>query len=164
MANTNSIGSDGENIASLRLTKHDVFNVSFLGEKFPISDLLLEINDTANPYLALIQVKTTNSDPRYNKGNGNMKTPVPDDKLKAFWNRPIPTYVAGVDLRDEVIFIAPAYANNGLYPSIPLKLRLDNLNPAHDINELNRLKEDILNFYNTHSIPIHKRNYISIII
>lgn len=92
-----------------------------------------------------------------------MKTPVPYSKLKKFWNRPIPAYVAGVDLRDEVVYIAPAYRNHGRYLSIPSKIKLDNRNPIDDVRELNRLKEDILYFFNAHRIPDHKRNYNSLI-
>ena len=159
----NSIGNTGENLAQLRLSKHGVFNVYFLGEKAPIEDILIEINDETNPYQALVQVKATNATNRYNKGNGAMKTPVPDKKLTKLWNRPIPTYVMGVDLVDELVYIAPAYQKEGKYPSIPNRLKIDNKVIADDITALNKLKEDIINYYQSHKIPQHKQNYKTLI-
>lgn len=162
-ASQNSIGNSGENLAQLRLSKHEVFNVYFLGEKAPIADLMIEINDENTPYQALIQVKSTNANNRYNVGDGALKTPVPDDKLLKLRNRPLPTYVVGADLVSELIHIAPAYQNDGSYPSIPPRLKIDNQNVPNDIAALNQLKEDIINYYRLHNIPAYKQNYRTII-
>lgn len=158
----NSIGNSGENLAQLRLSKHAVFNVYFLGEKAPVADFMIEVNDEDTPYQALVQVKSTKAQNRYNR-NGEMRTPVPDDKLLKLRNRPLPTYVVGADLVDELIHIAPAYQNDGQYPTIPHRLKIDNHNSDNDIKNLNQLKEDIINYYRSHNIPQHKQIYTSII-
>ena len=47
--NTNNIGDRGENIVRLRLLKYNIFNVYFHGEKAPIIDFLIEVNDEEYP-------------------------------------------------------------------------------------------------------------------
>lgn len=159
----NIIGNAGETLVSLRLTKHGVFNTYFLGEKAPVVDFLIEINDERTPYYALVQVKTTNAPQNRYRADGAIITPVPNAKLAKLWERPMPSYVVGADLVDELIHIAPAYKNDGNYPAIPARLKIDNKNKNNDIAALNLLKEDIIHFYQSHNIPAHKDNYQSLL-
>jgi hypothetical protein len=158
MVTQNEIGDAGENLAMLRLEKHGIFRVYFLGEKAPIVDFMIEITDENTPYQALVQVKSTSAKNRYNK-NGYMKTPVPNEKLQKLWERPLPTYVVGADVEDEVIYIAPAFKTDGTYNSIPPRLKIDNRSVANDKVSLNRLKNDIINYYHSHQIPNYKQAY-----
>ena len=103
-SNTNIVGDRGENIFRIRITQYGLFSAYFLGEKAPIEDILLEINDDKTPYSCLIQVKTTEQG--YNKKK-NLKVKVTKKKFEALLKRPLPTYVAGVDLNKEVVFITP---------------------------------------------------------
>lgn len=161
MANSsNIIGDVGENTAALRLSKTGIFKVYFLGEKAPITDFMLEILDDRKPYHALVQVKSTDQTDKYDAA-GNMRTPVPDDKLLKLIARPLPTYVAGADIDDEVVFIAPAFDVNVRYPHIPPKLKLDLSDKVRSKRELERLKEDIINYWDSHRIPQHKSTYQS---
>lgn len=154
---TNVVGGAGENLTALRLEKDGYFNVYFLGEKAPIEDFLLEIRDEDHPYHCLLQVKSTEMKERYHK-NGNIITPVPDDKLKMLKRRPLPTYVVGADVEDEVIFIAPAYKNDVEYPSIPTMIRLDNNDKALCIANLEKLRDDIIRYWEESNIFDFKYN------
>lgn len=53
----NAIGDRGESIFMSRITEGFLFRVYFLGEKAPIGDFILEINDESTPYECMIQVK-----------------------------------------------------------------------------------------------------------
>jgi hypothetical protein len=154
----NEIGDAGENLAMLRLEKHGIFRVYFLGAKAPVVDFVIEITDEKTPYQALVQVKSTSAKKGYTK-KGRMKTKVPIAKLKKLWERPLPTYVIGADVEHEVIYIAPAFENDGPYNSIPPKLKIDNRSLANDKVALNRLKDDIINYYKSHQTPNYKRAY-----
>ena len=155
---TNVIGGAGENLTALRLEKDGFFKVYFLGEKAPIEDFLVEILDEEHPYHCLLQVKATGKENRYQKG-GNINTPVPDDKLEKLIKRPLPTYVVGADIEDEVVFIAPA--NNGVkrYPSIPTTFRLDNKDAVQRIANLRKFRDDIIRYWEESGIFDYKINH-----
>jgi len=154
---TNVVGGAGENLTALRLEKDGFFNVYFLGEKAPIEDFLLEIRDEEHPYHCLLQVKSTEMKERY-QINGNIITPVPEDKLIKLLHRPLPTYVVGADVEDEVVFIAPAYKEDMEYPSIPTKFRLDNKDKALRIANLEKLRNDIIRYWEESQILDFKYN------
>ena len=154
---TNVVGGAGENLTALRLEKDGYFNVYFLGEKAPIEDFLLEIRDEEHPYHCLLQVKSTDMEERYLK-NGNIITPVPEDKLKKLLHRPLPTYVVGADVTDEVVFIAPAYKEDKEYSSIPTTIRLDNNDKALRIANLEKLRDDIIRYWEESNIFDFKYN------
>lgn len=160
MLSANIIGDIGENIVALRLSKYGIFKVYFLGEKAPIEDFILEILDEAHPYHCLIQVKAVGQDKKYNK-KGYMRTPIQYSKLKKLIERPLPTYVAGADIEDEVIFIAPAFNKNNKYSTIPPILKIDNVDKARSKNDLERLRDDIINYWVQSKTPSFKKNYIS---
>lgn len=160
MLSANIIGDIGENTVALRLSKYGIFKVYFLGEKAPIEDFLLEIIDEAHPYHCLIQVKAIDQAKKYDK-NGNMKTPVLYSKLKKLIERPLPTYVAGADIEEEVIFIAPAFDVNIRYNTIPPILKIDNVDKVRSKSDLEKLRDDIINYWNQANLPNFKKHYIS---
>ena len=122
--NTNLIGDRGESIFNTRITEHEMFNVYFLSAKAPIVDFLIEIADEATPFQCLVQVKSTSQG--YLKRNGKLRAKVPVDKMQKLINRPLPTYVAGVDLKNEKVYICPAFNDANAYTSsIPITHILD---------------------------------------
>ena len=154
---TNVIGGAGENLTALRLEKDGYFKVYFLGEKAPIEDFLLEILDETHPYHCLLQVKSTGKNNRY-QVCGNINTPVPDDKLEKLINRPLPTYVVGADIEEEVVFIAPANDKKRRYPSIPTGFRLDNKDKDQRIANLEKLRDEIIRYWEESGILDYKYN------
>lgn len=154
---TNVVGGAGENLTALRLEKDGYFKVYFLGEKAPIEDFLIEILDEAHPYHCLLQVKSTSMEERYHK-NGNIITPVPNDQLLKLIHRPLPTYVVGADVEEEVVFIAPANNDSKKYPSIPTSFRLDNKDKALRIANLEKFRDDIIRYWEESNIFDYKYN------
>lgn len=154
---TNIIGGAGENLTALRLEKDGYFKVYFLGEKAPIEDFLLEILDETHPYHCLLQVKTTSIKDCYLQ-NGNIMTPIPEEKLKKLVSRPLPTYVVGVDLEEEIVYMASAFDYNKKYPSIPTYFKLDNHNKDLRIDNLKKLRDDIIRYWEESSVNDFKNN------
>ena len=138
--NTNLIGDRGESIFNTRITEHEMFNVYFLSAKAPIVDFLIEIADEATPFQCLVQVKSTSKG--YLKRNGKLKAKVPVDKMQKLINRPLPTYVAGVDLINEKVYICPAFNDANAYTSsIPITHILDKQNTVATQQTLDMLKQ-----------------------
>lgn len=158
---TNIIGSSGENLVAMRLEKLGYFKVYFLGDKAPIEDFLVEINDENHPYPCLMQVKTTNDQNPYQK-QGNINTPVPDEKMDKLLGRPVPTYVVGADLQDESIYIAPAFSKGTRYPSIPTRFKIDKNAKQSSIN-LKKLVDEIVKYWEDSNIKDYKSKFISTI-
>lgn len=155
---SNIVGDRGENVFRTRITQFGVFSAYFLGEKAPIEDIFLEINDSNAPYSCLVQIKSTEKG--YNP-KGNLRVNVPPKKFQALINRPLPTYVAGVDLNKEIVFISPAFNSNDRHSSMSVKNKLDFKDPATTRNTLDELKNDIIMYWNNTNVFSVKSTYIS---
>lgn len=154
------VGERGESIFNTRITEHEIFQVYFLSAKAPVVDFLIEIADEATPFQCLIQVKSTTLG--YLKGNGELRAKVPADKMQKLINRPLPTYVAGVDIINEKVYICPAFNNVNAYTSsMPIKHVLDKQNAAATRQTLNLLKQDIIDYWNQSNINAYKANFRS---
>lgn len=162
--NTNVIGDIGEMEVSIRLMESRLFMVFLLGGKVPAFDLLAEILPDENemPYQFLIQVKTTDELNPYTVGDHRLKTPVPDKKLNALIDRPLPSYVAGVDLNTNDVYIVPAFDRNAGYGgSIPTTFLLRKGNKAANIIQLQRLKDDVINYWRGLNVDAYKPSFNS---
>lgn len=157
----NIIGSRGEMLATAILMTGQIFYAELLGGKVPSFDVYVEIFDMDKPYPFLVQIKTTTMTDMYNQSS--IKTPVPDDNLIALTNRPIPTYVAGFDMLQNILYIAPAFSGTEHYPSIPIVHKVELSNPAAAEIELRKLKDDVLAFYDNNNIPTIKKSYITML-
>lgn len=149
------IGDSGEHYVTGLLMTGGLFIPKLFGGKTPSFDVFAMINDENCPFPLLIQVKTTEKqEHRYNKTSIN--TPVPDDTIMELAAMPIPTYVAGYDLEDHILYIAPVFSGSEHYPSIPLKHKLP-LNDKDEIEkELTLLKKDVQNFFVNKTVDIQK--------
>ena len=156
---SNIVGDRGENIFRTRITQYGLFSAYFLGEKAPIEDILLEINDDKTPYSCLIQVKTTEKG--YYKKKKTLKVNVTKKKFEALLKRPLPTYVAGVDLNNEVVFITPAFNNSDRQSSMKTTNKLDFSDPVVTKNTLNKLKTDIIMYWDQIKVSSFKSTYKS---
>lgn len=158
--NTNLIGDRGESIFNTRITEHEMFNVYFLSAKAPIVDFLVEIADEATPFQCLVQVKSTSQG--YLKRNGKLRAKVPVDKMQKLINRPLPTYVAGVDLKNEKVYICPAFNDANAYTSsIPITHILDKRNAVATQQTLDMLKQDIIEYWNNANMNLYKTSFRS---
>lgn len=151
----NYIGGRGEAIAMVRMTEGNVFRMYFLGEKAKTIDYIIEIVDERFPFFALIQVKTTE------KGfdlNGNLLIRVPSSKLDLLLAKPYPTYLVGVDEPQEIVYVAPVFttSHRRYSANMPPTYQLQ-FGHKTNIANLNRLKEDIINF--SKQFVNHKNSY-----
>lgn len=158
MADQNSIGLRGESIFTTRITQGNIFNVYFLGDKAPIVDFLVEINDSKTPYAFMVQVKSTIRG--YNKV-GNLKVGVVKDKYKALLKRPLPTYIAGVDVNTETVFICSAFYDKSYIRSLPTKNKLKFTSPATTAKVLDLLKQDVIKYWQNSKMTNQKKKFKS---
>lgn len=163
MANTNIIGDNGERYAAIRLTQGQLFDVIQLGGKVPTYDLICQINDANRPYQFLVQVKATETAPIYTtKRPVRIKTPVPKNKYSNLQKLQLPTYVAGVDNTTGDVYISGAFEPNNKYGgSIPTTYHLTSTNLQQSLIYLNRLKQDVLDYWDGLDINIYKPAYRS---
>ena len=165
---TNAIGDIGEMTVSIRLMEFGLFSVYLLGGKVPAFDLLAELipqNAQEKPYQFLLQVKSTDVAHPYTKIDRRLKTPVPDNKLQALIDRPLPTYVAGVDLNTADVYLVPAFDRTNSYRnSIPTGFKLIG-KPKKTSNkrQLQRLKDDVTNYWQGLNIDNYKPSFNSTI-
>lgn len=160
----NVIGEIGEMEVSIRLMESDIFMVYLLGGKIPAFDILAEIIPGPNemPYQFLIQVKSTDQQNPYTVIRRRIKTPVPNKKLGYLVDRPLPSYVAGVDLNTKDIFIVPAFDKNAGYSSsIPTSFKLSPGQKAANNSLLQKLKEDVICYWQGLNIDAYKTTYKS---
>lgn len=162
----NIIGDNGERLTAIRLSQDELFRIILLGEKIPAFDLLCEINDDAHPYQFLLQVKATDSsNPFTVKKPLRIKTPVPSANYSSLVSRPLPTYVAGVDLKNEDVYVAAAFGSQNHYGgSIPTTYKLSKNDLATSRVNLQMMKDDVINYWQQIGIDDHKAQYNSSLI
>lgn len=158
-SDTNIIGSRGEMISTAILMTNEIFYAELIGGKAPSFDIYVEIHDADKPYPFLIQIKTTTQSDMYN--SSSIKTPVDDPKLQSLVRRPIPTYVGGLDMNNNILYLASAFSGKEHYSSIPLNHKLELFNPQAAVVELQILREDVIRFYDSNNIPNQKINFKS---
>lgn len=159
-------GDRGELFTTAILMTGDIFYAVLIGGNHPTYDIYAEINDDDTPYPLLIQVKTTEKAYRYNLvRKKSIKTSVPENTIDELAAKPIPTYVAGYDMVDHILYIAPVFSGNEEYPSIPINHKIELKNPTNATVELTKLKDDVVNFFKnkTQDIQGYKRTYTSLL-
>lgn len=160
MPQNNAIGDRGESIFNTRVTQDNLFKVYFMGEKAPIVDFLLEILDDATPYYFMVQVKGTTQGYQV---DGNLQASVEESKMIKLLERKMPTYVAGVDVNDEIVYLCPAFDINTRYPSIPTNHYLKLSDKPGSRATLDLLKQDVINFWDNSNMSNFKSSYVSLL-
>jgi hypothetical protein len=163
---TNIIGDNGERYAAIRLTQGQLFDVIELGGKTPAFDLLCRINDAQKPYQFLVQVKARETAPIFTKKRPvTIKTPVPDKKYKPLLVRPLPTYVAGVDNTTGDVFIAAAFQTANNYKNdMPTTYKLSLSDKTGSLANLQRLKNDVIDYWDGLNIQVYKPGFNSALV
>jgi hypothetical protein len=154
-------GASGEDTAKAIIGSFPIFRVVFMGEKYPITDFYVEIaDDKEKPYPFLVQVKTTTSEL---DESGRLQVAVPSGNYMALCKRPIPTYIGGVNLRDDSLFIRPAYDKTEYVSSIAPDMVLSKRNILDCGLKLLKIKRDVINYWENLKIKDYKQVYQSII-
>lgn len=140
----NDIGESGEKLVAFVLCYFPFFRVYFLDGKAPIEDFMGEINDEATPYQFLVQVKATTEG---TNGVGNLKAQLEESKRLALINRPIPTYLAGVDLNKQEVYFCPVFEKSVKYGVIPAKHVIKVTDLTNWATEMENLKQDVIDYW-----------------
>lgn len=153
-------GSNGEDVAKSILEAFPIFRVVFMGEKYPITDFYVEIIDKNTPYPFLVQVKTTTSEL---DERGRLCVSVLNAKFVALCGRPIPTYVGGVDLNNDSLFIRPAFDENKHVCFIEPNMVISRKDKIDCGQKLLKIKRDVVNYWENLKIREYKQAYQSLI-
>lgn len=154
----NDIGESGERLVAFVLCYFPFFRVYFLDGKAPIEDFLGEINDEATPYPFFVQVKATTEG---TNRAGNLKAQLEEPKRLALINRPIPTYLAGVDLNKLDVYLCPVFDENMTYGVIPAKHVIKVTDLPNWAKEMENLKQDIIGYWQQSRAITFKPTYKS---
>jgi hypothetical protein len=154
----NAIGSTGENIAKAILEFFPNFKVVFLGEKFPVVDFYVEVEEDGNTYPFLIQVKATTSNLTTRKC---LCVAVPNLKYQSLHSKPIPTYVGGVHIDTAQLYIAPTYSSKKRITSIKPNCVLSIENKDMCAENMNRIKNDVKAYWDCLDAFNKKKEYVS---
>ena len=154
----NDIGESGEKLVAYILCYFPFFRVYFLDGKAPIEDFLGEINNEVTPYPFFVQVKATTEG---TNGAGNLKAHLEESKRLAFINRPIPTYLAGVDLNKLEVYFCPVFDVSEKYGVIPAKHVVKVTDLTNWAKEMETLKQDVIAYWQQSGAVIYKPTYKS---
>lgn len=157
----NVIGSSGENIAKAILEYFPIFKVVFLGEKFPIVDFYVEIDEDNKSYPFLVQVKATTSDLTKRK---YLRVSVPKVKYGSLHKKPIPTYVGGVHIDSSTLYITPTITGKEKLSSIAPKCILSLNNQEKTLESVTRIKHDVIAYWDCLNAFEKKMEYNSVIL
>lgn len=140
----NQIGDSGEKILAFALSYFPMFNIYFLDGKAPVEDFFGEIADEDKPYPFLIQVKTTEEGV---DDKGRLLATLPKEKKDQLIKRPVPTYLAGIDLHKIEVYLCPVFDKGVAYTTIPPShvITFDSLDDW--VDQLQLLKEDVIEYW-----------------
>jgi hypothetical protein len=107
---TNALGERGEALLRLAITTYHgsgpLFRVAFLGDKWPIADVAVEL--VGHPgFFFLAQIKATK---RGVNANSRLRASISQEHFNDLVSPRIPTYVIGVDEPNEGVYISAAIA------------------------------------------------------
>jgi hypothetical protein len=144
MATRDDIGSRGEALFFIMLTRFcgrrmPYFRPHFLGEKFAALDYLVELVDAEamTPYF-FVQVKTTTLGYTQGKpGQRRLKVQVSAENVRRLIHYPAPTYIVGIDEREEKGYIVSGNQRTHLrVSSLSTQFPLDCMNLERLWNEV----------------------------
>ncbi len=146
----NEQGVLGETIFNVAISRGYLFRPKALGEKWPVSDFYVELINFAKHYHFFVQVK---SSARGLDADGNLPISVDKHKVERLSQYHAPTYVAGVDVVNERVFMAGV--NKPPYNSIsklPTTFELVDENLAVLFNE-------VKSFWDSLGMEVHKSTF-----
>lgn len=159
--NNNAQGQRAEEIFGVRITQDYLFRARDLGAKWPVSDYYVEINDDNNPLYFIVQIKSTI---RSLSSKNKLPISVSKRKLNQFSNYNAPTFLAGVNIQNETVYMIPIYRRQPvtLY-SIPTTFVLSANNKTLSFSNLKLLEKEVRSFWWQTYSRTDKRNFKSLI-
>lgn len=144
----NQTGDSGEKVVGALLSRFPFFNIYFLDGKAPIEDFVGELTDPDKPYPFFVQVKSTVLGV---DNGGKLQASLEESKRQALLKRPIPTYLAGVDINSLEVYIAPVFDPNKKYSTVPSTHVIGFANDQLLVSEMELLRNDIIQFWEQHT-------------
>jgi hypothetical protein len=140
------IGDRGQWLCCLLLTQicsgreEPYFRPTFLGDKHPTFDYLVELVDS-DAYFFFVQVKSTRQGYRKGESQKRLRVNVDRDDVRRMVNSPVPAYVMGIDEPQQVGYL--------LSMNEPRQAGLGGLPTRHllDCGNLLRLWQEVRNFW-----------------
>lgn len=156
----NKIGDIGELLLSLFLSQKTrdgyLFNPLLIGGKWPTMDVYAEVTPDPGMF-CFFQVKTTTLGCTR---QGKLRIQIPQVKLERLAGYQAPSYLVGIDLKLDNLFLSKAYitAVRGTYTG-----GMNGLPTKHELHEENmiRLKNEVVDFWRGSNLLSAKSVYLS---
>lgn len=147
----NEQGELGESLFKVAITRNYLFRPLHLGDKWPTSDFYVELNNLNERLFFIVQVKS--SIRGYDKNN-NLKIHVPKTKINLLRSYYAPTYLAGVDIPGEKVYLS---AINTLVTK-----DITRISTKFELNTstLQLLYGEVRHFWHHSGLSIYKENYL----
>lgn len=153
----NQQGKRAEEIFGVRITQDYVFRARDLGEKWPVSDYYVEVDNDDEPLYFIVQVKSSR---RGYDGNGNLRIQVTNRKVNQLATYKAPTFVAGVDIEREVVHLIPLYRKRRAgISSVSDRITLSVSDKKTSRKNLNKLLREIRSFWKATNTGKIKRRF-----
>lgn len=153
------VGNFGESLASVLLEvpmqNGPLFRIEKIGGNWPTIDVYAEVEDNQKTYLALFQIKSTETPLTINK---KLRISVSRSKLQALSNYQAPTYIIGVEYDSNNPPTSNAYIK-GVYGQ--QTSGIGTIDTTHLLNNasLLALKDEIVNFWNGLRVSSYKGRF-----
>lgn len=146
----NEIGDIGENIFSVVISRDYIFRARHLGEKWPSSDFYVELIGPKENFFFIVQVKSTN---KGLNGANKLKIGIPKDKLHKLNDYYCPTYVAGVNVINEKVYLIPINTKK--------RKGISSFSIGFELDTTNRKKlfEDVKTFWTGTNVKSYKSKF-----
>jgi hypothetical protein len=150
MPSVNDIGEKGEIIFNLNISRDYTFRARQLGEKWPTSDFYIELNGPKEHFYFIVQVKSTD---KGINGANKLKIDISKEKLHKLNEYYCPTYIAGVDVNTEKVYLFPISTkrHKGI-SGIPINLELDS-------KKRKKLFDDVKKFWTGTNVKSYKSKF-----
>jgi hypothetical protein len=145
----NEQGDIGEIIFKLAISRHYIFRPRELGDKWPVSDCYVELVAPKEKFHFIVQIKSS----RQGYSNGRLKLTAPKKKINQLKNYYAPTYLAGVDVEDERVYLIPINKS--------VRKNISRLNTSFELTKANLklLEKDVKDFWKSSGLKAHKTNF-----
>lgn len=155
----NQQGKRAEDIFSVRITQDYIFRARDLGAKWPVSDYYVEIDNEEEPLSFIVQVKSSS---RGYNAKGNFRISVSRESANQLASYRAPTFIAGVDIEKEMVYLSPLYRKRATgISTLSTIFALSERDQETSRINLQNLRSEIKKFWNDTNAKIIKENFKS---
>lgn len=163
MAKKSTIPPDGqgelaESLFNVAVSRGYIFRPAHLGDKWPTSDFYVELKNSKENFFFIVQVKSSSK----TVGVRSKKLPikVSSEKTNSLSEYYAPTYIAGVDMVTEDVYLIPVNNIQALgINSIETKFEINNSFKTHGTAILQLLYDDVRSFWINSNLMQYKNSF-----